>query len=440
MTIAILNWSSLSAEQRRQALRRPAQQEHARVAGARAARSSAKCAPAATPRCSNSRDASTASRLTAIEVSAAEFAAAETALDSEQRTAIDRAIANVRRFHEAQIGDSAARGDRARRRLRASLPIRSMPSASTFRPASPPCPPPRSCSRCRRESPAVRRESSARRRAADGTADPAVLTIANLCGVRRVFKLGGAQAIAAMAYGTAERAEGRQGFRSRQFLGHGRKAAGRERSRRRGARSSRRPVRSSRDRRCHCARRVRRGRPAGASRTQRRCAGCAGHDVERARRGDRGAGRDADAKARPRRHAAAIDRARASVRRRHARHRARDQQHLRARAPDPAGRECARLAAEGPQRRLRVPRRVDARNDGRLLQRHQPRVADLWLRARLQRPVAARLRQAHDGPGAHVRRPARSRADCDHARDLEGLDAHANAVQVRLAQLERGRA
>jgi histidinol dehydrogenase len=36
----------------------------------------------------------------------------------------------------------------------------------------------------------------------DGSADPAVLTIANLCGVRRVFKLGGAQAIAAMAYGT----------------------------------------------------------------------------------------------------------------------------------------------------------------------------------------------------------------------------------------------
>jgi histidinol dehydrogenase len=36
----------------------------------------------------------------------------------------------------------------------------------------------------------------------DGTADPTVLTIANLCGVRRVFKVGGAQAIAAMAYGT----------------------------------------------------------------------------------------------------------------------------------------------------------------------------------------------------------------------------------------------
>ncbi|HET9484542.1 MAG TPA: histidinol dehydrogenase [Xanthomonadales bacterium] len=37
----------------------------------------------------------------------------------------------------------------------------------------------------------------------DGTADPAVLHAARRCGVARVFKLGGAQAIAAMAYGTA---------------------------------------------------------------------------------------------------------------------------------------------------------------------------------------------------------------------------------------------
>ena len=37
---------------------------------------------------------------------------------------------------------------------------------------------------------------------ADGSADPAVLAAASLCGIRRVFKLGGAQAIAAMALGT----------------------------------------------------------------------------------------------------------------------------------------------------------------------------------------------------------------------------------------------
>ena len=38
---------------------------------------------------------------------------------------------------------------------------------------------------------------------ADGRADATVLHAARACGIRRVFKLGGAQAIAAMAYGTA---------------------------------------------------------------------------------------------------------------------------------------------------------------------------------------------------------------------------------------------
>jgi len=38
---------------------------------------------------------------------------------------------------------------------------------------------------------------------ADGRADATVLTAARLCGITRVFKLGGAQAVAAMAFGTA---------------------------------------------------------------------------------------------------------------------------------------------------------------------------------------------------------------------------------------------
>lgn len=37
---------------------------------------------------------------------------------------------------------------------------------------------------------------------ADGRADPTVLVAARLCGIARVFKIGGAQAIAAMAFGT----------------------------------------------------------------------------------------------------------------------------------------------------------------------------------------------------------------------------------------------
>jgi histidinol dehydrogenase len=161
------------------------------------AKSSATCARAATRRYWNSRDGALAS----IEVSTAEFAAAETALDAEQRQAIDRAIANVRRFHEAQLGAplrvETAPGVVCERQFRpidavglyvpagvAPLPSAAIMLAVPARIAG--CPTRIMCTPPRR----------------DGTADPAVLTIANLSGVRRVFKLGGAQAIAAMAYGT----------------------------------------------------------------------------------------------------------------------------------------------------------------------------------------------------------------------------------------------
>jgi histidinol dehydrogenase len=201
VTIPILNWSSLSTEERRQALRRPVQQDtvalHERVREI----------------VSDVRERGDAAlleftrrfdgvALQSIEVTAAEFAAAETALNAEQRQAIDRAIANVRRFHEAQVGAplrvETAPGVVCEREFRAieavglyvpagvaPLPSAAIMLAVPARIAG--CPTRIICTPPRR----------------DGTADPAVLTIANLCGVRRVFKLGGAQAIAAMAYGTA---------------------------------------------------------------------------------------------------------------------------------------------------------------------------------------------------------------------------------------------
>lgn len=139
--------------------------------------------------------------LATIEVGTAESAAAETALNAEQRQAIDRAIDNVRRFHEPQLGPplrvETAPGVVCERQFRpidavglyvpagvAPLPSAAIMLAVPARIAG--CPTRIICTPPRR----------------DGTADPAVLTIANLCGVRRVFKLGGAQAIAAMAYGT----------------------------------------------------------------------------------------------------------------------------------------------------------------------------------------------------------------------------------------------
>jgi len=200
MALPILNWSSLSADGRRQALRRPVQQDgaaiHERVreivSDVRARGDSALLE-------FTRRFDGVA--LASIEVSTAEFAAAETALDTEQRRAIDRAIANVRLFHEAQVGAplrvETAPGVVCERQFRpidavglyvpagvAPLPSAAIMLAVPARIAG--CPTRIICTPPRR----------------DGTADPAVLMIANLCGVRRVFKLGGAQAIAAMAYGT----------------------------------------------------------------------------------------------------------------------------------------------------------------------------------------------------------------------------------------------
>jgi histidinol dehydrogenase len=200
VTTPILNWSRLSAEERRNALRRPAQQDsaalHDRVR--EIVREVRERGDAAVLEFTRRFDGVA---LQAIAVSTAEFAAAETALGPEQREAIDRAIANVRRFHEAQIGTQlrveTAAGVICERHFRpidavglyvpagvAPLPSAAIMLAVPARIAG--CPTRIICTPPRR----------------DGTADPAVLTIANLCGVRRVFKVGGAQAIAAMAYGT----------------------------------------------------------------------------------------------------------------------------------------------------------------------------------------------------------------------------------------------
>lgn len=201
MQPAILDWASLSEPERRAALQRPAQADadalHQRVSeiikDVRARGDEALL--------EYTRRFDGAS-LQSIEVGAAEFAAAERALNAEQRTALDRAISNVKRFHEAQLADTlrveTSPGVVCERHFRAidavglyvPAGVAPLPSAAVMlavpaRIAGCPtriiCTPPRK----------------------DGTADPAVLMVANLCGVRRVFKVGGAQAIAAMAYGTA---------------------------------------------------------------------------------------------------------------------------------------------------------------------------------------------------------------------------------------------
>ncbi len=137
-----------------------------------------------------------------FRVAAPEFAAAVAALDAQQVEAIDLAIANVRRFHEAQVPAPIAvetmRGVLCERITHpidavglyvpagtAPLPsaaiMLAVPAAIAGCPVRVLCTPPRP----------------------DGSADPAVLVAAQRAGVSEVYKVGGAQAVAAMAYGTA---------------------------------------------------------------------------------------------------------------------------------------------------------------------------------------------------------------------------------------------
>jgi histidinol dehydrogenase len=137
-----------------------------------------------------------------LRVTAQEFAAAEQALSGAQHAAIDRAIANVRRFHAAQIplplrvetqaGVICERFSVPIRAVGLYVPAGSAPLPSTAIMLGVPA----AIAGCRVRvmcTPPGRR----------GAADAAVLVAARKSGIDDVFKAGGAQAIAAMAYGTA---------------------------------------------------------------------------------------------------------------------------------------------------------------------------------------------------------------------------------------------
>lgn len=139
--------------------------------------------------------------LATFEVDDSEFAAAERSIDADVRAAMSRAIARVEAFHAAQnsapIAMDTASGVRCEQLLRPIdrvglyAPAGSAPLPSTVWMLGVPA----RVAGCRE----VLLATPPR---ADGRADPAILVAARLCGIRRVFKLGGAQAIAALAYGT----------------------------------------------------------------------------------------------------------------------------------------------------------------------------------------------------------------------------------------------
>lgn len=195
-----LEWNSLDAQARTQALTRPAQTVAAqtRAAVAQLLEDVRGRGDAALREITARFDGVV---LQGFEVGADEFAAAEAAVPAVLREAMAQAAARIEIFHRAGMAQPYAvetapgvvceRVVRPIGRVGLYVPAGSAPLPSTALMLCVPaalagcrevvlCTPPR----------------------ADGSADPAVLVAAKLTGVDRVFKLGGAQAIAAMGFGT----------------------------------------------------------------------------------------------------------------------------------------------------------------------------------------------------------------------------------------------
>jgi histidinol dehydrogenase len=196
----ILDWNSLSERERRAALARPSLESRADIAATalevintvRAEGDEA--LHAYTERFDGVK-------LETLAVSREEFAAARKELTAPQIAAIERAIDNVSRFHEAQVPKPFAMdtmpGVRCERIVRAIqavglyVPAGSAPLPSAVIMLAVPariagCPRRVLCTPPNRQ----------------GYANAAVLVAAELCGIETVFKVGGAQAIAALAYGS----------------------------------------------------------------------------------------------------------------------------------------------------------------------------------------------------------------------------------------------
>ncbi len=196
-----LQWPALDAAARGRALRRPAQVDGAQTAAAVAALiEEVRVGGDAALRALTKRFDGV--EIAALAVTAAEFADAQAQVSPALRDAIVEAAARIEQFHAAGMTQpyaiDTAPGVRCERVLRPIqrvglyVPAGSAPLPSTALMLGIParlagcrdvvlCTPPR----------------------ADGSVDPAVLVAAATCGIDRVFKLGGVQAIAAMARGTA---------------------------------------------------------------------------------------------------------------------------------------------------------------------------------------------------------------------------------------------
>jgi histidinol dehydrogenase len=196
----ILDWTSLSDTERHEALARPQFQLDDHVQ---------RLVREVVERVKQERDAAVRAFterfdrvwLESAAVSAFEFQEARTALNKRQIEALTRAIANVARFHAPQVLDSYV--VETERGVRCEELVRPLSSVGLYVPGgTAPLP----SSVIMLGVPARLAGCGARILCTPpgrgGRVHPAVLVAAELCGIEAVFKVGGAQAIAALAYGT----------------------------------------------------------------------------------------------------------------------------------------------------------------------------------------------------------------------------------------------
>ncbi|HET7664292.1 MAG TPA: histidinol dehydrogenase [Rhodanobacteraceae bacterium] len=198
--MTLLDWPSMSATEQREALRRPAQ-AHDRERAAKVAaimRAVRMRGDAALRELTEQFDGC---RVSSLAVDDEAFETAERMLPSALKQAIAEASARIEQFHHAAMqgpirvetapGVICERLPRAIARVGLYVPAGSAPLPSTVLMLGVParlagcrevvlCSPPQ----------------------ADGSVDPAVLYAARQCGINRVFRLGGAQAVAAMTWGS----------------------------------------------------------------------------------------------------------------------------------------------------------------------------------------------------------------------------------------------
>ncbi len=213
-----LVWKKLSARQRAAALARPAQSARSRRGGTAAvARIIAAVRRDGDAALRRLTEKFTGARLRTLRVSEAEFTAAEKALTTRDKSALKTAYRNIRRFHSAQTpaplrletqpGICCEKLTRPIGRIGLYVPGGSAPLFSTALMLGVPSQLANSGSDRGVRPGRSRRTDSVRVLCTppgrDGRISPWILFAAQLCGITEVFKLGGAQAVAAMAYGTA---------------------------------------------------------------------------------------------------------------------------------------------------------------------------------------------------------------------------------------------